>query len=120
MHANDPRACISRLETLVLMAGMDKPIDIVRRQKADPINFIVQASRLCDGSRKVTQITEIEGLEGEIVVMSDIFKSVDEGDMPDGKVKGSHSSMGVRPKCEPLFKQYGFDLPSTMFLRSRG
>ncbi len=120
VHANDPRACISRLETLVLMAGVDMPVDVVRKQVADSVNFIVQVSRLRDGSRKVTHIAEIEGMEGQVVVMSDIFRFIDEGDRPDGSVKGYHASMGIRPKCEPIFKQYGFELGSAMFLKSRG
>lgn len=115
-HANDPRACISRLETLVTM-GADMPIQIVRKQVADSIDFIVQTSRLRDGSRKITHITEVVGMEGETVVLSDIFKFVDEGDGPDGKIIGQHESMGVRPKGEAAFKQYGYNLPSTMYMR---
>ena len=118
IHANDPRACISRLETLVTMAA-DMPIQIVRKQIADSINFIVQTSRLRDGSRKVTHITEVVGMEGETVVLSDIFRFVDEGDTPERKVKGAHASMGVRPRAEVAFKQYGFNMPASMFLRQR-
>lgn len=117
VHSNDPRSCLSRLETLVLMAGMDMPMSIVRKQIADSVNFIVQTSRLRDGSRKVTHITEVQGMEGETVVLSDIFKFVDEGDLPDGKIKGQHATMGVRPKAETRFKQYGYTLPASMFLR---
>lgn len=117
VHSNDPRSCLSRLETLVLMAGMDMPMSIVRKQIADSVNFIVQTSRLRDGSRKVTHITEVQGMEGETVVLSDIFKFVDEGDLPDGKIKGQHASMGVRPRAELRFKQYGYTLPASMFLR---
>lgn len=119
IHANDPRACISRLETLVLMAGVDLPVDVVRKQVASSINFIVQTTRLKDGSRKVTHITEIEGMEGEVVVMSDIFRFVEENESSNGKVSGCHASMGIRPKCEPMFKQHGFELPSSMFMRPR-
>ncbi len=118
VHSNDPRACISRLETLVLMSGMDMPMNVVRQQVAGSINFIVQASRMRDGSRKITHITEVEGMEGNVVVLSDIFKFIDEGD-ENGKIKGHHSSMGIRPRCEPMFKQYGFELPSTMFMKPR-
>jgi pilus assembly protein CpaF len=117
VHSNDPRACISRLETLVMMAGVDMPVDVVRRQIANSINFIVQASRMRDGSRKVTHITEVVGMEGEVVVLTDIFKFNDEGG--DEKVKGSHAPTGIRPKCEPLFKQYGFNLPATVFMNRK-
>jgi pilus assembly protein CpaF len=120
VHSNDPRSCLSRLETLVLMAGMDMPMSIVRKQIADSVNFIVQTSRLRDGSRKVTHITEVQGMEGETVVLSDIFKFVDEGDLPDGKIKGQHATMGVRPRAETRFKQYGYNLPASMFLRGGG
>jgi pilus assembly protein CpaF len=119
VHANDPRACISRLETLVLMAGVEMPVDVVRKQVADSVGFIVQVARLRDGTRKVTHITEIEGMEGQVVVMSDIFRFMDEGDRADGSVRGHHASMGVRPKCEASFKQFGFELPSSMFLKAR-
>lgn len=118
IHANDPRACISRLETLVTMAA-DMPIQIVRKQVADSINFIVQTSRLRDGSRKITHITEVVGMEGDTVVLSDIFRFLDEGDNPDGKIKGHHASMGVRPRVEPAFRQYGYNLPASMFLQQR-
>jgi len=116
VHSNDPRACIGRLETLVLMAGMDMPIDVVRRQIAGSVTFIVQAARLRDGSRKVTNITEIEGMEGDIVVLTDIFKFEDEGETADGKVKGYHAPTGIRPRCDPVFKQYGVKLPSSIYI----
>jgi len=118
VHANDPRSCISRLETLVLMSGEDLPINIVRKQIAGSINFIVQASRLRDGSRKVTYITEVVGMEGDTVVLNDVFKFFDEGDTPEGKVLGQHGSTGTRPSCEPEFKRYGYKLPAAMFLNS--
>ena len=116
VHANDPRACLARLETLVLMAGMDMPIDVVRKQIAGSVNFIVQAARLRDGSRKVVNITEIEGMEGDVVVMTDIFKFVDEGDGGDGKIKGYHMPTGIRPKCEQMFKNYGFNLNASIYM----
>ena len=118
VHANDPRSCISRLETLVLMSGEDLPINIVRKQIAGSINFIVQASRLRDGSRKVTHITEVVGMEGETVVLNDVFKFFDEGDTSSGKVKGEHGSTGTRPEAEGTFKRYGYKLPAAMFLNS--
>lgn len=115
VHANDPRACLSRLETLVLMGGLDLPLGVVRRQVATSVNIIVQAARLRDGSRKITHITEIQGMEGDIVTLADLFRFVDEGDSPEGKVLGSHQATGVRPRCLPVFKQYGYDLPNSVF-----
>ncbi len=120
IHANSPRDCISRLETLVLMAGVDLPLTSVRKQIASAIHMIVQAARLRDGSRKVTNITEILGMEGETVIMQDIYKFFDEGDGPDGKVMGYHGPTGVRPENDSIFKQYGFNLPPTMFMRRGG
>jgi len=117
IHANSPRDCISRLETLVLMAGVDLPLTSVRKQIASAIHMIVQAARLRDGSRKVTNITEIIGMEGETVIMQDIYKFFDEGDGPDGKVMGYHGPTGERPECDSVFKQYGFNLPPSMFMK---
>ena len=117
IHANTSRDCISRLETLVLMAGVDLPLTSVRKQIASAIHMIVQASRMRDGSRKVTNITEILGMEGETVILQDIYKFVDEGDGPDGKILGYHGPTGVRPDSDSVFKQYGFNLPPSMFMK---
>ncbi|MFT7586432.1 MAG: pilus assembly protein CpaF [Cellvibrionaceae bacterium] len=119
VHANDPRSCLSRLETLVLMSGEELPLAVVRKQIATSVNFIVQVSRLRDGSRKITHITEVAGMEGDTVILSDIFKFNDEGDTSGGKVRGEHSSTGQRPSCEPVLKQYGYSLPSSLFMKPR-
>lgn len=116
VHSNDPRACFARLESLVLMAGVDFPIFVVRAQIANSIDLIVQASRLRDGSRKVTHITEVQGMEGESPILQDIFKFQDMGDNEDGKIKGEHKSAGIRPKKESQLKQYGFNFPASMFM----
>ncbi|HSH03473.1 MAG TPA: CpaF family protein [Anaerolineae bacterium] len=115
VHSNDPRACISRLETLVLMAGMDMPLSIVRKQIADSIHFIVQAARLRDGSRKVTHITEVQGMEGDTVILSEIFKFQDNGDNADGNIDGYHTATGLRPKCDGILKQYNVAVPATVY-----
>jgi pilus assembly protein CpaF len=120
IHANTPRDCISRLETLVLMAGADLPLFTVRRQIASAINMIVQTSRLRDGSRKVIQITEVMGMEGETVVMQDLYKFHDEGDTEDGKVKGYHGPTGVRPHFDDVLKRHGFNFPPSMFMKKGG
>jgi pilus assembly protein CpaF len=116
VHSNSPRDCISRLETLVLMAGVDLPLQVVRKQIASAIHLIVQASRLRDGSRKVTYITEIQGIEGETPTLMDIFKFVETGE-ENGKVVGEMESCGLRPKCEPKLRLHGFNLPSSMFMK---
>lgn len=117
IHANSPRDCLSRLETLVLMAGVDMPMATIRRQIASAINMIVQTSRLRDGSRRVVQITEILGMEGENIVMQDLFKFYDEGDNPDGSVNGYHSPTGMRPDCDAILKRHGFNLQASMFMK---
>ncbi len=119
VHSNSPRDCISRLETLVLMAGVDLPIQVVRNQIAKAINLIVQISRLRDGSRKITFITEVQGIEGDTPIMTDIFKFVEKGE-EDKKVTGNHEPAGLRPKCEPTLRNHGFNLPATMFMKPDG
>jgi pilus assembly protein CpaF len=117
IHANSPRECLSRLETLVLMAGVDFPVHIIRKQITSSIHMIVQAARMRDGSRKVTQVTEILGMEGDTVVLQDLFVFKDYGDGPDGKIEGEHESSGLRPSFEPELRRYGFDLPASMFMK---
>jgi pilus assembly protein CpaF len=117
IHANSPRDCLSRLETLVLMAGVDMPMATIRRQIASAIHMIVQAARLRDGSRRVVQVTEVLGMEGENIVMQDIFRFTDEGDGPDGKVMGYHGATGIRPDCNDILKRHGYDLPASIFMR---
>jgi len=115
VHSNAPRDCISRLETLVLMGGVDLPLSVVRRQIVDAVQFIVQASRLRDGSRKVTYITEVVRLEGQMVILNDIFRFVDQGDNEDGSVRGRHEATGNRPGCQKLLERLGFDLPPSFY-----
>ncbi|MCB0211921.1 MAG: CpaF family protein, partial [Anaerolineae bacterium] len=118
VHSNDPRSCFDRLESLVLMAGVDFPIHVVRKQIASSVDLIVQASRLRDGSRKITHITEIQGVEGENAILQNIFTFNDKGDDANGKVVGQHEAGGIRPRCEPRLKQNGFSFPATMFLKN--
>lgn len=119
IHANNPRDTISRLETLVLMAGMDLPLQVVRKQIVSAVNLIVQQARMRDGSRKVTNITEITGMEGETVVMQDIFKFDEQGGGEDGELVGEFVPGGMRPNCEQRLRNYGFKFPATMFMGNR-
>ncbi|NCB73766.1 MAG: CpaF family protein [Clostridia bacterium] len=96
-HANTPRDLISRLETMVLMSGMEIPIKAIREQVASALNIIVQQSRMRDGSRKITNITEVVGMEGDIVTLQDLFYYKSEGLDPNGKLKGSFLATGIRP-----------------------
>lgn len=99
-HANSPRDALSRIETMVLMAGMELPLKAIRDQVASAIDLIIQQSRLRDGSRKVTTISEVVGMEGDIVSMQDIFVYETDGRIgPDGKFIGSFRATGVRPHC---------------------
>ncbi len=117
VHSNSPRECISRLETLVLMAGMDLPLFIVRKQIASSVHLVVQAARLRDGSRKVTHITEIMGMEGDTVILQDLYVFNDWGDTPDGKIEGAHEPTGLRPSFGVELKRHGYDLPASLFMK---
>lgn len=115
LHANTPRDAISRLETMALMSGLDLPLKVVREQIASAVDLIVQQSRLRDGSRKVTQITEVAGMEGETVVLTDIFKFEQTGIAVDGKVEGDLKPSGIRPMFSPRLEAAGFKLRPEVF-----
>lgn len=115
IHANSARDGISRLENMVAMAGIDMPIKAVRSQIASAVNLIVQASRLQDGSRRMTSITEITGMEGDVISMQEIFRYERLGLQPDGKIIGRFTATGVRSHYSDRFKQWGFDLPASIY-----
>jgi pilus assembly protein CpaF len=118
IHSNNPRDCIARLETLVLMAGMDLPIGVVRRQIVSAVDIIVQLSRIKDGSRKITQITEIQGMEGENVTLQDLFiyrLPGQTGNQPASVGGGKLESTGFRPKFIDRLEENGFRLSSRIF-----
>ncbi len=115
IHANNPRDALARLENMVLMAGMELPARAIREQVASAIDVFIQVSRLQDGSRRVTHVTEVAGMEGETITLQDIFlfqlEHVDE----DGKVHGSMQPTGVRPGFIHKFAMHGMELPATLF-----
>jgi len=115
LHANTPRDALSRLETLVLMAGMDLPLKVVRQQIASAVDLIVQQTRLTDGSRKVTSITEVAGMEGDTVVLTDVFKFEQTGVTTEGKVLGDLKPTGIRPLFSPRLEAAGFKLGAEVF-----
>ncbi|WP_149140297.1 CpaF family protein [Gemmobacter caeruleus] len=115
IHANNPRDGISRLENMVAMAGIEMPLKAVRSQIASAVNLIVQASRLQDGSRRMTSITEITGMEGEVISMQEIFRYERLGLAPDGKIIGRFNATGVRSHYSDRFKQWGFNLPPSIY-----
>src|SRR5438477_471245 len=97
LHANTPRDALSRIETMVMMSGMDLPIRVIRQQVASAIDLIVQQARLRDGSRKITYITEVQGMEGDTIVLQDIFRFKETGTDANGKVIGNLQPTGLIP-----------------------
>jgi pilus assembly protein CpaF len=118
LHANTPRDALSRLETMCLMSGMDLPLKVIREQIASAVDLIVQQTRLRDGSRKVVAITEVSGMEGDKIVMSDIFKFEQTGISEDGKIIGEARSTGIRPMFSPRLEAAGFKLGAELFAGS--
>ena len=115
IHANSARDGISRLENMVAMAGIDMPLKAVRAQIASAVNLIVQASRLQDGSRRMVSITEITGMEGEVISMQEIFRYERLGLAPDGKIIGRFNATGVRSHYSERFRQWGYNLPASIY-----
>jgi pilus assembly protein CpaF len=115
LHANSPRDAISRMETMTLMAGLDFPLKVIREQIASAVELIVQQTRLRDGSRRVTQVTEVAGMEGDTVVLQDVFKFAEEGLDAEGKVIGQMRATGLRPIFTPKLETAGFKLPAEIF-----
>jgi pilus assembly protein CpaF len=120
LHANSPRDALSRMETMVLMSGMDLPLKVVRQQISSAVDLIVQQTRLKDGSRKVTAITEVAGMEGETVVLTDVFKFEQTGIGEGGKVLGELRATGIRPIFGPRLEAAGFKLSGDLFMPSGG
>ena len=115
VHANSPRDALSRLETMVLMAGFELPAKAIREQVSAALNVIIQVARLSDGTRKIVKVSEVTGMEGEVVVMQDIFVFEKQGLDPEGKVVGQFRASGVRPKFLEMIHMAGIHLPSEIF-----
>ena len=115
IHANSARDGVSRLENMIAMAGIEMPIKAMRSQIASAVNLIVQASRLQDGSRRMTSITEITGMEGDVISMQEIFRYQRVGLTPDNKIIGHFTATGVRSHYSERFKLWGYDLPPAIF-----
>ena len=120
LHANTPRDALSRLETMVLMSGMDLPLKVVRQQISSAVDLIIQQTRLKDGSRKVTAITEVIGMEGDTVVMTDIFKFEQTGVGANGKILGELKATGIRPLFGPKLEAAGYKLGAEIFMPPGG
>jgi pilus assembly protein CpaF len=115
IHANSPRDALYRLDTMVAMANLNIPDRAVRAQIASAINLIVHVTRLSDGSRRVTAISEITGMEGDVVALQDIFVFERMGLGPSGRITGRFRSSGIRPKCSERLAASGVELPASMF-----
>jgi pilus assembly protein CpaF len=115
IHANNPRDAISRLENMVAMAGIEMPLKAMRSQVASAVNLIVQASRLQDGTRRMTSITEITGMEGEVISMQEVFRFERLGIEPSGRIIGRFNATGIRSSYSDRFRQWGFDLPASIY-----
>src|SRR5689334_15495021 len=113
-HANTPRDMLSRLETMVLMAGVDLPVRAIREQIASAVDLIVHQARLKDGTRRITNITEVQGMEGDVIVMQDVFVFEQTG-VVEGKIQGRLKPTGIRPKFVEKFEVQGIHLPPGLF-----
>ena len=114
-HANTPRDVLSRLETMVLMAGMELLVRAVRTQVSSAIDLILQQSRIRDGSRKITYITEVQGMEGDTIILQDLFRYVQDYIDENGKSVGHFEASGFQPNFMDKFKMNGVDLPLSIF-----
>jgi pilus assembly protein CpaF len=115
IHANSPRDALYRLDTMVAMTNLGLPERAVRQQIASAINVVVQVSRMPDGTRKVTSISELTGMEQDVITMQEIFQFQKSGIAPDGRVIGMFRATGVRPKCAEALATVGCPLPMEMF-----
>ncbi|MBL4806709.1 MAG: CpaF family protein [Rhodobacteraceae bacterium] len=115
IHANSARDSVSRMENMMSMSGIDMPLKAMRAQVASAVNLIVQVSRLPDGSRRMMSITEITGMEGEVISMQEIFKFERTGIDDDGKIHGYFAPSGLRSFYSERFRQWGYELPASLF-----
>ena len=118
VHANNPREACSRLETLCLMAGMDLPVKAIREQVAGAVNLIIQIGRLSDGSRKIKNVAEVVGLQGDTVTLQEIFRFKEEGFDKNRKILGQFQAMGMIPTFIEKFEQRGLKIPRSLFTTS--
>ena len=115
LHANTPRDALARLETMISMAGLNLPEKGMRQQIASAINVVIQVGRLTDGTRKLVSISEINGMEGDVITMQDIFVFDREGIGGQGQVLGQFRATGIRPVFTERLKAYGIELPMSLF-----
>jgi len=110
LHANSPREALARLESMITMGGFSLPSKTIKEMIVGSIDVVVQAARLRDGTRKITRITEVMGMEGDVIVTQDLFVYEIDGETPDGKIIGKHCSTGIaRPKFWERARYYGLE-----------
>jgi pilus assembly protein CpaF len=115
VHANSPRDALSRIETMVMMAGFELPVQAIRQQVASALDMIIQLERLEDGSRRVVAMTEVQRMESEIITLQDLYEFKIEQVLPDRTVLGKLEPTGLRPNFVHKFLKRGVDLPPSMF-----
>ena len=115
VHANSPRDAIARMETMALMANLNLPEKAIRRQIASAITLVIQVSRFTDGTRRITHISEITGMEDDVVSMQDVFVFEKQGVAPDGRILGTFTATGIRPKFAEKLQASGINLPANFF-----
>jgi pilus assembly protein CpaF len=115
IHSNSPRDALARLENMVLMANLDLPMRAIREQMSSALHVVVQISRFRDGGRRITYITEVSGMEGEIVTLQDVFRFEQKGIDEHGRIVGRLRPTGIRPSFVDGFAQAGIVLPEGLF-----
>ncbi len=115
IHANSARDAVSRLENMIAMSGIEMPLKAMRAQIGSAVNLIVQANRLQDGSRRMTSITEVTGMEGEVITLQEVFRFERTGIEPDGTILGHFTGTGLRSHYADRFKRWGYDLPASIY-----
>lgn len=120
VHSNSPRDALARIENMVLMANLELPDRAIREQIAAAIHVMVQLSRFTDGVRRVTHVTEVNGMEGQIITLQDLFRFQQTGVDEEGKIEGNMAPTGIRPTFTERFAGAGVTLPEGLFVGTRG
>jgi pilus assembly protein CpaF len=115
LHANSPRDCLGRMENMIGMSGIDLPLKAVRTNISSAVNLIVQVSRMSDGKRRMISISEVVGMEGDVITMQEIFKYNRQATDNQGRIIGRYSATGIRSKYAERFRQWGYELPASLF-----
>jgi pilus assembly protein CpaF len=118
VHANSPRDAVTRMETMAMMANLNLPEKAIRKQIASAVSLVLQVARFSDGVRRLTHVTEITGMESDVISMQDLFVFEKQSVSTEGRVLGSFNSAGIRPKFSERLKAAGLELPPDMFAQT--